>query len=262
MKGIILSFVYLVNTFLSASGIAAYAQCPPSPQAWLDEIKAIENREAANTEKISSLLSVKLLYEKCGGQHDSVYAVLIHRLGNFYMLQNAYEQAIQYTKEAVSINNSHTPLAQRPFLAHSYFNLALIYDRINLQADSRKYYDSCIQVASQYPEKTFIAFLAFHEQAFSFFQSGDYQKSIDNADKGILMAVREKDLLSETLLLMQKAQAQLELNELVPAEQNVATHYWPSRARRRSVRIPRDCIFGLRKTVDQKRKTGRRCGVL
>ncbi len=36
-----------------------------------------------------------------------------------------------------------------------------------------------------------------------------------------MTAVREKDVLSEALLLMQKAQAQLELNELVSAEQNV-----------------------------------------
>ena len=82
-------------------------------------------------------------------------------------------------------------------------------------------YDSCIQVASHYPEKTFIALFAFQNQAFSFFQSGDYQKSIDIADKGILTAVREKDVLSEALLLLQKAQAQLALNEIVSAEQNV-----------------------------------------
>jgi tetratricopeptide (TPR) repeat protein len=194
MKRIILSSVCLVITFLFASGLVANGQCRPSPQAWLDEIKSIENSDAANLEKISGLLSLKFLYQKCSVQHDSVYAVLIHRLGNFYMRQNAYEEAIQYTKEAVSINNSHTPVAQRSFLAHSYFNLALIYDRINLKADSRKYFDSCIQVSSRYPEKTFIALFAFHEQAFSFFQSGDYQKCIDNADKGIMIAVREKDV--------------------------------------------------------------------
>ncbi len=164
-------------TFLFSSGVAAFSQCRPSPQAWLDEIKSIENSEAANAEKISDLLSLKLLYQKCGGQHDSVYAVLIHRLGNFYMRQNAYEQAIQYTREAVSINNSHTRLAQRSFLAHSYFNLALIYDRINLQADSRKYFDSCIQVASHYPEKTFIALLAFENRHFLFFSRATIRRA-------------------------------------------------------------------------------------
>jgi len=220
MKRIIL-LLSLFYTFLLSSSVPAFSQCLSSSQAWLDEIKSIENSEAANAEKISALLSLKLLYQKCSGQHDSVYAVLIHRLGNFYMRQNAYEQAIQYTREAVAINNSLTPLAQHSFLAHSYFNLALIYDRINLQEDSRKYFDSCIQVASHYPEKTFIALLAFEEQALSFFMSGDYQKSIDIADKGILTAVREKDVVSEALLLIQKAQAQLELRELVSAEQNV-----------------------------------------
>ena len=68
-------------------------------------------------------------------------------------------------------------------------------------------------------EKTSIGLSAFQNLAFSFFLSGDYQKSIDNADKGILIAVREKDALSEALLLLQKAQAQLALNEIVSAEQ-------------------------------------------
>ena len=126
-KGIILSIVCLVNTSLFSSRIATYAQCLTSPQAWLDKIKSIEKSESENAEKISSLLSLKLHYKKCGGQHDSVYAVLIHRLGNFYMRQNAFEQAIQYTKEAVSINNSHTSVAQRnisrSFLFQSWIDL-------------------------------------------------------------------------------------------------------------------------------------------
>jgi len=133
MKGMMLSAACLVTTFLFGSGMAVFAQCLPSPQAWLDEIASIENREDANAEKITDLLSLKLQYQNCNGDHDSVYAVLIHRLGSFYILQNAYEEAIQYTREAVSINNSHTPAAQRSFLAHSYFNLALIYENINLR---------------------------------------------------------------------------------------------------------------------------------
>src|SRR5688572_17247615 len=130
MKGIILSSVCLAITFTLTYVNSAYAQCLPSPQAWLDEIQSIESSEVANTEKISDLHTLKLLYQKCGGHHDSVYAVMIHRLGSFYMLQNAYEEAIQYTKEAASINNSSTPAAQRSFLAHSYFNLAWIYAKI------------------------------------------------------------------------------------------------------------------------------------
>ena len=219
MKWISLQSVGLTISLHLMVAIAASAQCLPSPQAWLDEIRLIESNDGSNAEKISNLLSLKSLYQKCSGHHDSIYAVLVHRLGSFYILQKAYEQAIQCTSEAVAINNGYTPLAQRSFLAHSYFNLALIYDQIDIQANSRKYFDSCIQVASQYPEKTFIALYAYEKLAFSFFQSGDYQKSIDIAGKGIL-AVRESDSLSEGLL-MQKAQAQLELNEIASAEQNI-----------------------------------------
>ncbi|HEX6227016.1 MAG TPA: CHAT domain-containing tetratricopeptide repeat protein [Chryseolinea sp.] len=218
MKEIRLGSAFFLTTVLAAAATVATAQCLQSPQAWLDKVRSIETSESISSEKISALLSLESLYEKCVDQRDSVYAVLIHRLGNIYMWQDNYELAVRYTKGAVKINNSPTKLAQRSFLAHSYFNLALIYDRINLQADSRKYFDSCIAVASRYPEKMFIALLAYEKQAFSFFQSGDYQKSIDMADKGILLAARDNDVLSEGLL-MQKAQAQLELNEIGSAEQ-------------------------------------------
>ena len=138
------------------------------------------------------------------------------------MLQNAFEEAIQYTREAVSINNNHTALAQRSFLAHSYFNLALIYDRINLQVDSQSTMTAVSRWRVSLPRrKRSSPFPPLRTRHFLFFQSGDYQKCIDNADKGILMAVSEKDVVSEAMLLLQKGQAQLALNDLVSAEQNV-----------------------------------------
>ena len=250
MKWLILSSACFAITFTLTYVNNTSAQCLPSPQAWLDEIRSIENSDVVTMAKITDLHSLKSRYQTCGGQHDSVYAVLIHRLGSFYMRQHVYEEAILYTREAASINNSNTPVAQRSFLAHSYFNLALIYAEINLQANSLKYFDSCIQVASHYPEKSFIAFIAFEQQAFSFFQSGDYQKSIDIADKGNLMALREKDCYPQAILLPQKAQAQLGLNDIGSAEQNLQRSInLLEHVNGASDHLP-TCLFGLRKTID------------
>ena len=215
MRTILLSLTCVVGT------VCCPAACLPSPQAWLDEIASIESDGASNFEKIKRLNLLKEKHIDCVGLRDSVYAVLIHRLGNRYMRTNSYDEAIRYTKESVAINSGNTDLAQRPFLAHSYYNLALCYDRINLKTDSQQYFDSCISIATQYPQKTFIALLAYEKLAFSLYQAGDYQKAIDNADAGRLMAIENEDALSEALMLMQKSQAYLQLNEIELAEKDV-----------------------------------------
>ena len=213
--------VLLVLTCLHAA-LCCSAQCFPSPQAWLDEIASIRNDQTAELDKIKRLDLLEKNFIRCGGSKDSVYAVLIHRLGEFYTRISSYEDAIRYTKEAVSINSDNKGSAQRSFLAHSYYNLGVCYNAINLQADSRQYFDSCISIATQYLEKNFIALLAYERLAFSLFQAGDFQKALDNADAGMLLAIKNKDAVSEALMLMQKTQAYLQLNEIELAEKNAA----------------------------------------
>lgn len=201
--------------------LCCLAQCPASPRAWLEEIESIERAETSHEEKIESFRLLKTKHGQCVGLSDSVYAVLIHNLGKSYLLMNSYEEAIQYTKEAAAINSDNNGSAQRSFLAHSYYNLARCYNSIGLLSDARRYFDSCINIATQYPEKNFIALHAYEKLAFLLFQSGDYQQAIDNADAGILLAIKNKDGLSEALMLMQKAQAYLQLNEVEIAEKDV-----------------------------------------
>jgi tetratricopeptide (TPR) repeat protein/CHAT domain-containing protein len=211
---------FLILTCLHAT-FRCLAECHTTPQAWLDEIASVESDQTSNVDKIKRLNLLKEEHIRCVGLRDSVYGVLVHRLGNRYMRVNSYDEAIRYTREAVDINSGNTGLAQRPFLAHSYYNLALCYNTMNLQADARQYFDSCISIATQYPEKNFIALLAYEKLAFSLYQSGDYQKAIDNADAGMLLAIDKQDTLSEALMLMQKAQAYLQLNEIELAEKDV-----------------------------------------
>lgn len=212
--------VILVLTCLHGT-LCCLAQCLPSPKAWLDEIASIESDQISDVEKIKRLNVLKERHIHCSGLRDSVYAVLVHGLGRRYTLISSYDNAIRYTREAVAVNSGNAGLAQRPFLAHSYYNLARCYDRINLQTESQLYFDSCISIAIQYPEKNFIALLAYEKLAFSLFQSGDYQKAIDNADAGMLLAIKNQDALSEALLLMQRTQAYLQLNEIELAERDV-----------------------------------------
>ena len=216
MKAVILSLTCVLGT------ICCRAECLSSAQAWLDEIASIENDDTGNAEKITSLHALRQEHIRCVGLRDSVYATIIHRLGNRYMRNKSYREAIRYTQEAVAINSANTDLAQRPFLANSYLNLALCYKWLNFQTDSRLYFDSCISIATQYPEKNFIALLAYEEQAYLLFQAGDYQKAIDIADAGVLLAIKNKDPVSESVILIQRAQAYLQLKETKLAEKDAS----------------------------------------
>lgn len=216
MKAVILILACVLGT------LCCRGECLSSAQAWLDEIASIENDDTGNAEKITSLHALQQEYIRCVGLRDSVYATIIHRLGNRYMRNKSYREAIRYTQEAVAINSANTVLAQRPFLANSYLNLALCYKWLNFQTDSRLYFDSCISIATQYPEKNFIALLAYEEQAYLLFQAGDYQKAIDIADAGVLLAIKNKDPVSESVILIQRTQAYLQLKETKLAETDAA----------------------------------------
>ena len=63
--------------------------------------------------------------------------------------------------------------------------------------------------------------MAFEKKAFSYYQAGDYQKAIDISDQGILLAKSNQDTVIEASLLTQKAQSQIELNEIQNAKQNL-----------------------------------------
>lgn len=198
----------------------ASSQCP-APAVFIDRITAIEqNNDTGNETKIQQLDSLLKLCRQCLPIKDSVYARIVHRLGNLYRLQGDWVKAIRYTREAIDVN-SHSKGAQPSFLANSYFNLGLFYNTLYLYPESLHYFDSCILIGVKYPEKTAIAMMAFERKAFSLYGTGDYQKSIETADMGIALAARRQDTLSEVALLAQKAQSQVALNDTVAATQNI-----------------------------------------
>src|SRR5690606_1748009 len=106
----------------------------------------------------------------------------LHRLGANLREIGNLEKAVLFTKEAIAINNAKLPGSQPSFLANSYFNMGLYYKGLLMPDNSLSYFDSCIQIGSLYPEKTFLSLLAFEQKAFYYFETGDFQKSIDAAN--------------------------------------------------------------------------------
>jgi CHAT domain-containing protein/tetratricopeptide (TPR) repeat protein len=184
----------------------------------MDHIAAIEQSDNSGIEKIRKLDSLRALCLRCIPEKDSVYARIMHRLGNFYRLENDWEKAIRYTREAVAVN-AHSKGAQEAFLANSYYNLGLFYNLLQLYRESQHYYDSCILIGTKYADKTHIALMAFEDKAFSLYRTGDYQKSDETAGTGIGVARQAQDTLFEIALLVQQTQARLAMNDTLVAAQ-------------------------------------------
>ena len=199
----------------------AYTQCTKDASAWLSELAAIEGSDAAIKEKIDRLSTVKEQLQECQPAKDSVFARIVHRLGDFYRLSGDFYRGIRLTNKALAINKANTPGAQRSYLTHSYYNLGFYNSLLGLPDQAHLYFDSCIEVGVKYPEKIFIALKAMERKAFMYFQEGDYEQGVRISHRGIALA-RSKNMPDyEALLLIQKAQCESQLDRPVEAGKNI-----------------------------------------
>jgi CHAT domain-containing protein/tetratricopeptide (TPR) repeat protein len=215
------SYILTLLLYLLVSNRQVFSQCSPRKGIW-DSLKKIEeNTTASDAENLVQLQKLHQVYLKCYAPTDSIYARIVHRIGGIYSKTGDTETAIKFTKEAVSVNVKGTAGTDRSFLANSYFNLSTFYSQLYLYEDSHRALDECIAVSRQFPSKYFLTTMAFEQKSYAFFQTGDYQKSTETADTGILFAKEIDDHAAEASLLSQKAQAQIELNDLQKAEENI-----------------------------------------
>lgn len=210
-----LAIVLLMHT-------CAYSQeCNSGASEWLGELALIEAADLPTDLKIKKLSALNERYEKCHSSTDSVYARMIHRLGDFYRIAGDYETGISLTQRALSINKHDHPGAQKTYLTHSYYNLGLYNNLLGLTDNAQLYYDSCIENALLFPEKTFIGLMALEKKSYMYFQTGDYEQSIRTAERGINLAQKGKLSDYEALLLIQKAQSESEIKRVDQAERNI-----------------------------------------
>lgn len=196
------------------------AQCP-ADSVFLNSLQNIEgNTTVADTLNLKSLLDLQQSYSKCHPVKDSIYARIVHRAGGIYSKIGEIEKAISFTEEAVDVNKNENYGAVS-FLANSYFNLGTFYNRIYNYENAHRLLNKCIDISKQFPAKYFLAFMAYEQNAYLYFQTGDYEKTIETADDGILFAKKINAIPDEGALLCQKVQAQIELNDFKKAEENI-----------------------------------------
>jgi CHAT domain-containing protein len=210
--------IFLLFFFSFPSNVIR-AQCP-DPVTTMESVFTIEGSDASEDEKIMTLSALQDRYRKCNKPRDSVYARIMHRLGDLYRLNHDFEKGIQYTMQAVRINKSRGSSVSSSFLTNSYYNLGLYYALLSDFERSNDYFDSCILNGIRFQHKIHIALMAYEQKSFNYFTAGDYQKSIDASSHGIYVAQKHGNKGYEGVLLQQKAQSQLALGNDTEAEKN------------------------------------------
>ena len=219
MQRLFLCLTVFVLVILPAG--TAHAQCMSDAEL-VEKVSTIHNdTDIASVKKLQLLKTLQTGFLKCGKSRNSAYAQLAHRLGDYYSKTDDQERAIFYTKEAVAVNSSGNATADPSFLANSCFNLGIFYKRLNLLRESHYYFDRCIAAGSRFQAKYFIVFMAFEQNAYAYYQAGDYQKSVEVADEGLLFAREAGDEGARAALLAQRAQSTGELGRFQEGEANV-----------------------------------------
>lgn len=182
-----------------------------TPTDVLQEVVSVEQSDNPISAKISRLEILRKRFDACGLATDSLYARVLHRLGDLYRMDGDLTKGIRLTKDAIAINRRPIPAASRSYLTNSYYNLGIYYAQLSDFERSNEYFDSCMTAGMQSVHKTNIVLMAAEQKCFNFLRMGEYQMIISAADHGLWIAKRNNRTGYRGILLQQKAQAQLRL---------------------------------------------------
>jgi CHAT domain-containing protein/tetratricopeptide (TPR) repeat protein len=202
--------LYFFLLFLFWSQVT-FSQRNLNATEWYDTIISIEESQVKPIVKKEQWEQLLSSYENHHSKKDSLYARIIHNLGISYWETGNFDEGIQYLKKAVKINQSSDPLSDDSFLANSFYNLGVYYNNLNLIEEFHHYMDSSIAISKKYSQKSYIGIHAYEQIALFYFNRGEFHKSIETVDYGLLFSQDVSSSEYKALLLLQKTQAELEI---------------------------------------------------
>ncbi len=201
-------------------GIRGTSQCLSKQFIW-DSILVIEkNAQLSLPESKKKLLSLKVNFEKCQYEKDSVYARLLHRLAAISFQENhrvATEESLGYLSEAIYINSSGKPSAAINYLVNSYYNMGLFYRSLKSYRKASLFFDSTIITDARLNTRNPFSLWAGYYRASLFFVNGEFQKSIDQCNRSLINAKATNNGELQMLLLNELSQSCLYMDRHVEA---------------------------------------------
>lgn len=197
------------------------AQCLSHNQ-FRDSLLNIENSNFTSEIKLQHLDSLRIQYEKCGYEKDSVYARMLHKTGLWeYSAMSSIEEAITNTLAAVRINTSGKKYACPSFAANSYSNLGYYYLQIKRYGEALLYYDSAIIASLPFPGNKNFSILSHLQRGNILFKVGDYQQDVEETTLGLALAEPVSDTENMIDLHNERAEAYEMLLKYEEASQDI-----------------------------------------
>ena len=175
---------------------------------WRSIAKLDTNPLLSPAGKLKLLYEWKKKSEALRLPQDSVYALLLHKIGVFeFHAGKNYNLALLFTLQALRINTAGGAGSSPTLAINDLYNIALYYDNLSLLKKSLLYYDSTILFARRGPDIDNVIPASWLGKAYIYFRRGDYEKAVEESDRARAYSLERKDSLLYLISLNQRAQA-------------------------------------------------------
>ncbi|HSB92504.1 MAG TPA: CHAT domain-containing tetratricopeptide repeat protein [Flavitalea sp.] len=199
-----------------------FAQCPSGKTLW-DAVEVSRNDEKKSIHQLlDEMLKLNRLALTCNAASDSGLVSLHQRLAALYFNMDSVQTALHFINMALDDYNRN-PRAQSVVLkTRLFFTQAMIYKSVPDYVHARKAFDSLINEAETHPrgDAGYMP-LAYKNMANISYQSGDYERSLLEAERSIISAMRIKDNAFECLGRIEKSMALYGLDRFNDALQEI-----------------------------------------
>ena len=163
----------------------SFSQCI-TRDSFSKRVNFIRNIPRDKIDKLEELFKCKEQVKNCPWNRDSVYTLLLSRIGIEYYLRADFVKAIEYTKQALDIvsTNIAEPTTDKVQLPEFYYFLSIYYDSLNLIAQKNDAIDSCISVEMRLNTGHVYSAMVLETNVSDIFLKGDYNRCIERATLG------------------------------------------------------------------------------
>lgn len=175
----------LFITFAQFLATTLSGQCPDKVLLWKRIVAMRDAVEVVSPQdQLKELLESEQQVKKCSDNRDSVYALLISRIGALYSNAGDFDRAIAYTKLSIQVirENAKNKAVNLQHAIRSYNNLRYYYKNIARPKDEMQAIDSCISLAIQTNSFDRFSFFAYLAKLDHYIALSDYARCIEYAE--------------------------------------------------------------------------------
>ncbi len=148
------------------------------------------------------------------GRKNETRTALAH-LGAIYQQKNNYEKALNYYLESLEISHKINDLKKE---TATMFNIALLYYQLSLNKKSIEYCNKVLELVLNSELENYMVSYTYNLLAANYHGRKDYSKAIENYDKSLQIAVKEKNVLGQVLSLNSLGEINMEYGNFIEAE--------------------------------------------